>query len=231
MPIADDKSPPALGFLTVLEHPQHGLMGGYLVLNRAGRPLEFHCTAPLKPNRAQQILYGPTLEPYLFGEQIGQALVAKSQVEPLMICTDLRPAMAVRSLVSAPVALVLADGDTGTGAEPVRPTLAATIASATAESVADSATSEAAAARGEGALRMPRLRVDAGHPGRPHLQVFQVGRNRLAVTPDREADRSAILKRLAPLDDLFDLNEPFTRIREALEEAQAGRDRERGSDL
>ena len=73
MPAVDAKSQPALGFLTVLEHSQHGLMGGYLVLNISGRPLEFHCTAPIKPNRAQQILYGPTLEPYLFGEQIGQA--------------------------------------------------------------------------------------------------------------------------------------------------------------
>ena len=52
-------SQPVLGFLTVLEHPQHGLFGGYLLLNLAGRPVEFHCTAPVKPNRAQQILYGP----------------------------------------------------------------------------------------------------------------------------------------------------------------------------
>ena len=52
----DAKSKPALGFLTVVEHPQYGLFGGYLVLNLAGRPLEFHCTAPIKPNRAQEIL-------------------------------------------------------------------------------------------------------------------------------------------------------------------------------
>ncbi|MBL9124077.1 MAG: hypothetical protein JNG90_10630, partial [Planctomycetaceae bacterium] len=53
----DPQSPPALGFLTVVEHEQLGLIGGYLLLNLSGRPLEFHCTAPLKPNRAQQILY------------------------------------------------------------------------------------------------------------------------------------------------------------------------------
>jgi hypothetical protein len=81
-------------------------MGGYLVLNGAGRPLEFHCTAPVKPNRAQQILYGPTLEPYLYGEQIGQALAAKSQLSPGMICTDVPPALALRSLINTPVALV-----------------------------------------------------------------------------------------------------------------------------
>ena len=59
-----------MGFLTVVEHPEFGLFGGYLLLNWAGRPLEFHCTAPLKPNRAQEILYGPTLEPFLYGEQM-----------------------------------------------------------------------------------------------------------------------------------------------------------------
>src|SRR5580693_507018 len=98
------RSQAAWGFLTVLSSDEQGLIGGYLVLNSSGRPLEFHCTAPIKPNRAQQILYGPTLEPYLFGEQIGRALVTKSTAPPLVICTDLRPAMAVRPLVNAPVA-------------------------------------------------------------------------------------------------------------------------------
>src|SRR4051812_23172961 len=62
---AGGASPAALGFLTVVEDEQQGLVGGYLLLNPLGRPVEFHCTAPVKPNRAQQILYGPTLRPYL----------------------------------------------------------------------------------------------------------------------------------------------------------------------
>lgn len=202
MPADGAKSQSALGFLTVLEHAQHGLMGGYLVLNHAGRPLEFHCTAPIKPNRAQQILYGPTLEPYLYGEQIGQALVAKSTVEPLVICTDMRPALAVRPLVTAPVALVLSETDSGPGG------------SVSATSIGES--------EDEGQLIAPRRRLDAPHTAGPLLQVFQIGRSRLAVTPDREGDRSEILKRLGRFDDLFDLAEPFGRIREALEEAQRG---------
>ena len=64
-----------LGFLTVVEDQKSGLFGGYLVLNSAGRPLEFHCTAPVKPTRAQEILYGPTLKSYLYGEQIGKTLL------------------------------------------------------------------------------------------------------------------------------------------------------------
>ena len=75
-------SKPNLGFLTVLEHPQHGLFGGYLVLNAAARPLEFHCTAPIKPNRAQEILYGPTLQSFLYGEQIGRTLLEKAKNSP-----------------------------------------------------------------------------------------------------------------------------------------------------
>jgi len=103
----ETKSKPALGFLTIIDNPQHGLFGGYLILNPSGRPLEFHCTAPIKPNRAQEILYGPTLESFLYGEQIGQTLLKQSSVEPLMVCTDREPALAVRQYVSWPVVLVL----------------------------------------------------------------------------------------------------------------------------
>src|SRR5215469_1926324 len=101
-----------LGFLTVVEHEQHGFFGGYLLLNCNGRPLEFHCTAPVKPNRAQEILYGPTLRPYLCGEQIGQTLISKSTAKPVAVCTDEPAVLAVQEFVSLPVALVaLPSGD------------------------------------------------------------------------------------------------------------------------
>ena len=112
-----DKALPCIGFLTVVEHAQHGLFGGYLVLNANARPLEFHCTAPVKPNRAQEILYGPTLEPYLYGEQIGQTLIAKSQHVPLAVCTDLPAVLAVRQHVELPVVLVLGEASASTTAE------------------------------------------------------------------------------------------------------------------
>ena len=71
MSASGSKSVPSVGFLTVQEFTDLGLIGGYLILNAVGRPLEFHCTAPVRPNRAQEILYGPTLAPFLYGEQIG----------------------------------------------------------------------------------------------------------------------------------------------------------------
>ncbi len=100
------KSLPELGFLAVVEHSQHGLFGGYLVLNHGGRPLEFHCTAPVKPNRAQEILYGPTLKPYLYGEQIGKTLLDRAKTLPSVVLTDSPPALALREVIEAPLALI-----------------------------------------------------------------------------------------------------------------------------
>jgi hypothetical protein len=111
------RSQAAWGFLTVLDSDEHGLIGGYLVLNQAGRPMEFHCTAPVKPNRAQQILFGPTLGPYLYGEQIGQTLVAKGGTRPAVVYTDVEPALAMRDFVDMPVALVLAPAEPVEGSE------------------------------------------------------------------------------------------------------------------
>ena len=106
-----------LGFLTVLEHDVHGLTGGYLLLTMLGRPVEFHCTAPVKPSRAQQILFGPTLAPFLYGEHIGQTLASKGSVQPLAIFTDVAPALALGQLVECPVLLVLKHGVAGQSCE------------------------------------------------------------------------------------------------------------------
>jgi len=103
---ASAKQVPCLGFLTVVEHAELGLLGGYLLLNLAGRPLEFHCTAPVKPNRAQEILYGPTLRPFLYGEQIGQTLLARSKLTPLVACTDSESVLAARDFTETPLVLV-----------------------------------------------------------------------------------------------------------------------------
>lgn len=199
------KPPSAVGFLTVLEHNQHGLMGGYLVLNLAGRPLEFHCTAPVKPNRAQQILYGPTLEPYLYGEQIGQALVNKSTFVPLAIFTDRPPAIAVRMAIDIPLALVLPP-------EAEAPECSAPERGAPSSAVPDDSA---------GAAASKNFRIDAAHAeAREPFIRFAFGRNRLSVPMDRAADRTAIEERLVELGQSFDLAEPFARIREAIEEAQ-----------
>lgn len=118
MPNTMSSAPPVeracLGFFTTVEDAQHGLFGGYLLLDHAGRPLEFHCTAPIKANRAQEILYGPTLRPFLVGEQIGQTLVRKSALAPTAVCVDTAEALELRNHVELPVMLVYGEESAAT---------------------------------------------------------------------------------------------------------------------
>ena len=86
------------------------LIGGYLVLNGLGRPLEFHCTEPVKPNRAQEILYGPTLRGFLCGEQIGQALFQHAQSTPELVLTDTEAMLTLRDFTEVPI-LGVSTGD------------------------------------------------------------------------------------------------------------------------
>ena len=165
------KSVPAIGFLTVTEHAEHGLFGGYLILNVSGRPLEFHCTAPLKPSRAQEILYGPTLRPFLFGEQIGQTLLAKAKVKPLLVCTDAEAMLAAREFSEVPLLLVLTERSEPNGANLSEP--------------------------------------------------FTLGCRKVFASASYDEDQRNVLDKWSTAHaDSLDLLEPFTRIREALEEAQ-----------
>jgi hypothetical protein len=100
------KSPTALGFLTVVSGTDGQLTGGYLLVDASGRPLEFHCTVPVRASRAQEILYGATLEPFLYGEQIGATLVRKPKIKPLVLCADSLPVLSVRSSIDVPVLLI-----------------------------------------------------------------------------------------------------------------------------
>jgi hypothetical protein len=99
-----------LGFLTAVEVPDKGFVGGLLVTNRFGRPLEFQCTAPVKANRTQEILYGATLKPYLLAELIGRTLVDKVAVKPHVVLTEHADLLDLREHVSIPVACLEAAG-------------------------------------------------------------------------------------------------------------------------
>ncbi len=93
-----------LGFLAAVEEAERGIVGGLLVTNRFGRPLEFQCTTPVKPNRTQQILYGPTLRPYLLAEVIGRTLLDKISVKPHLVLVEAAELLDLRSHIEIPVA-------------------------------------------------------------------------------------------------------------------------------
>ena len=96
-----------LGFLTAVEDAERGYVGGLLITNRFGRPLEFQCTAPVKPNRTQQILYGPTLKPYVLGELIGRTLLEKVGVKPHLVLVESPDLLDLRGATSTPVASLM----------------------------------------------------------------------------------------------------------------------------
>lgn len=107
--MSDRPTPPlTLGFLTVLEDPG-GYLGGYLVTNSWGRPLEFRLTTAVQPNRVQQILYGDTLGEYVHADLIGKTLVEKTATLPLLIVTDTPAVLPLRSRLDIPV-IALAPG-------------------------------------------------------------------------------------------------------------------------
>jgi hypothetical protein len=101
--------PTTLGFLTVLQEA-NGFVGGYLVTNTWGRPVEFRLSSAVQPNRVQQILYGSTLQPYICAELIGKTLVDKAGVAVQVIVTDCEAVLDLRPKVDTLV-LWLAVGD------------------------------------------------------------------------------------------------------------------------
>lgn len=104
-----DRPPPAsvaLAFLTVIQDAT-GWVGGYLVTNAWGRPMEFRLTSAVQPNRVQTVLYGPTLDEYLHADVIGKALVEKTSIRPDLIVTDVPAMLGLRSRVDIPVIGIL----------------------------------------------------------------------------------------------------------------------------
>jgi hypothetical protein len=81
-------------------------VGGYLVTNAWGRPIEFRLSTAVQPNRLQQILYGGTLQPYVCAELIGKTLVQKTHTPAQIIVTDKEAALELRRHLDIPVAWV-----------------------------------------------------------------------------------------------------------------------------
>ena len=95
-----------IGFLAALETDDGAFVAGLLVTNRYGRPLEFQCTSPVRPTRAQQLLYGDTLRPYLLGELMGTALLDRIATAPHLLVTDNEHVLDLRNHISIPMARV-----------------------------------------------------------------------------------------------------------------------------
>jgi hypothetical protein len=59
--------------------------GGILVVDEWGKPLEFRCTAPVRPNPVQRTLYGETLMPHIAVELVGAPILRTVEEKPLVV--------------------------------------------------------------------------------------------------------------------------------------------------
>jgi hypothetical protein len=75
-----------LAFLGYMEFDNaSAYRGAILVTDEWGKPLEFRCTAPVKPNAVQRTLYGQTLMPHILVELIGLPLLQAVQEKPEVV--------------------------------------------------------------------------------------------------------------------------------------------------
>jgi len=101
--MSDSKLPATvhIGFLTVFPDGP-GFLGGYLVTNSWGRPVEFRLSTAVQPNKVQQILYGHTLSEYLCAELIGKTLVEKTATPVQLLVTDNANVLPIRARLNIP---------------------------------------------------------------------------------------------------------------------------------
>ena len=212
---------PLLGFLTITANPRYGFIGGYLVLNTAGRPVEFHCTTPVRATRAQEILYGTTLQPFLCGEQITTALIQRSKTVPSLFLTDIPVVLAAQKLIEVPISYIFARHVSTKFANTTNFTNTANfenhekkheikVAQLSPEEEPTVSTDDSAEFWGESLFGVD-LR---------NWKVTKIRHQQIAIPNLPKSPRIEIISRLDIFSAMFDLLEPFERIRLALEEAQ-----------
>ena len=84
--------------------------GAILVADEWGKPLEFRCTAPVKPTAVQRTLYGSTLMPHVLVELIGKPLMNSLNEELAAVLVSEQMFLDLRHQVNVPVVRVRRQG-------------------------------------------------------------------------------------------------------------------------
>jgi len=74
-----------IGYLAVTAQEPLGYLGGVLVADEYGLPVEFRHTLPVRPTKLQRALYGSALDRYLRSVVITQRLVAGLEHDPAVV--------------------------------------------------------------------------------------------------------------------------------------------------
>ena len=99
MPNETPNQETTFGYLSVLELGRTWLFRRLSDCLGIGPAARVSLHGPVRPSRAQQILYGPTLEPYLLGEQIAGALLDEAKLKPQSDSDQLRSTLHCRSRI------------------------------------------------------------------------------------------------------------------------------------
>jgi hypothetical protein len=193
---------PNLAYLTVVEDGQAGWTGGLLVLNKGGRPLEFHCTLPLRPSRTHEILFGATLRQHVIGEVIGPLLLEKCRSPVSILCCDQLESLSLSARLDYPTVLVREAWERAASTAPQDQSSTGELLKPAMSDVSDD---------------------DSQQPSRAKTAISErktvlLAGSRLLV---QETQFERVRDVVRQLVDLPDAVEPFERIREAIHEAQS----------
>lgn len=223
----------AIGYLTVCQDDRRRFWGGLLLIDRVGRPMEFHSTVPVTASRAHTILYGPTLAAHVYGELIAPALLQKVKVRPLAVITDYPEVLSVRRHSQYPLVCVCdrrcppADESVGV----IEPSIGwgkpgtGTVPGGNAGNVSAcpgfGATAATVGFRGDGSCQPGGAwKGDGQLQERGWLEDTPVRGVRSRVLAGYESDAEVLAQIWPSFGGHVDLMEPLVRIREALSEAQ-----------
>lgn len=93
-----------IGFLGYREFDDgEAYRGAILVTDESSKPLEFRCTAPVRPSELQRKLYGKSLLPHILTELIGAPLISSVREKPQLILIADEAYFDVRHNISAAV--------------------------------------------------------------------------------------------------------------------------------
>lgn len=198
---------PTVAYLTVVNDERTGWTGGLLLLNKGGRPVEFHCTLPVHPTRSHEILFGCTLRQHLISEVIGPLLIEKCRTPISLLCCNQPESLEINTPKLPPIALVR---------EAFEQTLDGQVHQSPDDDQPEGIENESSSTNHPPASNQEPI----NSVGRniESMKTLLLAGSRLLVS-EQQVDRArAVIVQLA---DLPDTVEPFERIREAIQEAQS----------
>jgi len=96
-----------IAFLDVFELDDNtAFRGGCLVTDLDTRPVEFRCTAAIRPTDLQRMLYGKKLMDYVCNELVGLPIIKAMQSKPSLVLVRVPELLRMRSNISMPILLI-----------------------------------------------------------------------------------------------------------------------------